>query len=376
MKIHTHLKSAALLCAVLLQSFSSQAQVAPPRMKLGAYYFGGWSGKCRQDDGKPEHAWAQGMPSHFSQKLATEYAGYKPIWGWREDAPGVMEQQIDLAAKNGVKFFAFDWYWAHHKGEPLKVSAVEPGQDSMNLPLRQFMQATNTRQMEFCLLVVNNGGYAIEGPEAWTQAAEYWVTLFKNPGYLRVGDKPLVLIFQTKGIKAEDLACLQKVARDAGFPGVAVGSCGGGKPEDGFSLRTHYNVTPPGTWTLHKPEEHPYQEVVEANAKAWKGGTPAQPLIPLVTAGWDRRPWEGVGGYAEHGVELSWHFTGRTPAAFEGLMDRLARWMDENPTQVTPDRLALVYAWNEIGEGGWLVPCQDDPDGAYLKAIRHVVLGK
>jgi hypothetical protein len=31
---------------------------------------------------------------------------------------------------------------------------------------------------------------------------------------------------------------------------------------------------------------------------------------------------------------------------------------------------------DEIGEGGWLVPCKDDPQGAWLKAIRRVVFGK
>jgi len=50
--------------------------------------------------------------------------------------------------------------------------------------------------------------------------------------------------------------------------------------------------------------------------------------------------------------------------------------MDANPKLATKDRLGLIYAWNEIGEGGWLVPCKDDPNGGYLKAIRRVVYGK
>ncbi|NQT11487.1 MAG: hypothetical protein HQ582_01980 [Planctomycetes bacterium] len=58
------------------------------------------------------------------------------------------------------------------------------------------------------------------------------------------------------------------------------------------------------------------------------------------------------------------------------MLKRMAQWMDAHPEQTTEDRLALVYAWNEMGEGGWLVPCRDDPDGAYLKAIRRVVLGR
>ena len=59
-----------------------------------------------------------------------------------------------------------------------------------------------------------------------------------------------------------------------------------------------------------------------------------------------------------------------------GLLERLTQWMNAHSAQVTKDRLALVYAWNEIGAGGCLVPCRDDPDGAYLEAVRRVVLGK
>lgn len=46
------------------------------------------------------------------------------------------------------------------------------------------------------------------------------------------------------------------------------------------------------------------------------------------------------------------------------------------PVTESPARLTLIYPWNEIVEGGWLVPCKDDPDGVCLKAIRRVVLGK
>lgn len=33
----------------------------------------------------------------------------------------------------------------------------------------------------------------------------------------------------------------------------------------------------------------------------------------------------------------------------------------------------MLYAWNEIGEGGYLVPTQGDRDGKYLKALKSVV---
>jgi len=358
------------LLAVAGWACGAGAQEAKPRMKLGAYYFAGWAGQCPFDDGKPEHAWAKGMPTHFTKKLATEYAGRMPLWGWRDDTPELMERQIDLAADHGVAFFSFCWYWWDNEG-PINVKAIE--NDSKHLPMRLFMQAKNNNRMEFCLLVANHRGFEIVGPEAWKQAADYWMTLFKHPRYLRVEGKPLLVIFSPRGSNAEGLAYLQEAARKAGFPGVAVAGCGSGKPEDGYSLRTHYNVRPAGSRTS---EKHRYQEVIEANVRAWHG-TPQQPHVPMATQGWDRRPWEAPNGEGlGKGSSVSWYFEGNTPEAFGSLLNRMAQWMDAHREQTTKDRLALVYAWNEMGEGAWLVPCRDDPDGAYLKVIRRVVLGK
>ena len=83
------IQSAVLSASVLLALPAAQAADAPaaPRLKLGAYYFAGWSGKSPYDDGSVSNAWAKGMPTHFTKKLGTEYAGRTPVWGWREDAP-------------------------------------------------------------------------------------------------------------------------------------------------------------------------------------------------------------------------------------------------------------------------------------------------
>ena len=38
------------------------------------------------------------------------------------------------------------------------------------------------------------------------------------------------------------------------------------------------------------------------------------------------------------------------------------------------ERIALIYAWNEFGEGGYIAPTKGDPDGKYLQALRSVVM--
>ena len=65
-----------------------------------------------------------------------------------------------------------------------------------------------------------------------------------------------------------------------------------------------------------------------------------------------------------------------TPQQFKNYLRSSIQWMKENPTLTTRERVVLLYAWNELGEGGYLVPTKGDPEAAKLKAIKEVVGGK
>jgi hypothetical protein len=362
------IKTLSLFVLMLAFFLNAASQEGKPAMKLGAYYYAGWGGKNPLDDGKPEHAWAKGLPEMVTRKMVTQFAGREPLWGWRDGTKQLMEKQIDLAADNGLAYFAFCWYWADNRG-PINTEAIE--KDTKHLPMQMFMKAGNNRKMEFCLLVANHEGFEILGAEAWKQAADYWITLFKHPRYLKVDGKPLLIIFSPGTADADGLAYLQKAAREAGLPGVAVACNGAGKVEDGFSLRTNYGII---AGYGSPSERHLYKELYPLHEKEWHG-TSAQPYIPVATSGWDRRPWEAPDGVG-NGVEPSWYYDGRTPEAFGHLLEMMRNWMDNHPDETTKERLATIYAWNEIGEGGYLVPTKDDPQGEYLKEIRKAVYGK
>ena len=71
-----------------------------------------------------------------------------------------------------------------------------------------------------------------------------------------------------------------------------------------------------------------------------------------------------------------WYYPDRTPEQFKSFLTDAVTWMDQHPTQTTKERYVLIYAWNELGEGGYLVPTKGDPGASYLKIIHSVISGK
>ncbi len=333
------------------------------KVNVGAYYYDGWSGINRKAD-DPNEPWAKNAPTSLTRRMVEEFSKREPVWGWRDDSPEIMERQIDLAADNGVGFFLFCWYWRDNKG-PINPELIQnlPQHTSMNL----FMKSKNKKRMRFALLVANHQGAEIEGVENWGKAVEYWMQYFNDPQYLKVDGKPLVVIFSSKGIDNEAMAQMQEAAKRQGLKGLSITGCGNTMDKN-FTYRTHYNVIP-GYNSSH--EEHKYAELADAQRKEWFG-TINQPYIPTVIAGWDKRPWEDKSGNGQGGAKQGWYYPDHTPEQFKSLLTDAIKWMDKHPEQTTEERLITVYAWNELGEGGYLVPTKGDPDASYLKVIREV----
>lgn len=55
------------------------------------------------------------------------------------------------------------------------------------------------------------------------------------------------------------------------------------------------------------------------------------------------------------------------------MVREVIEWMEKNPEKTTREKIMLIYAWNEYGEGGYIAPTKGDRDGNYLKVIKSIV---
>ena len=323
--------------------------------KVGVYYFEGWY-----------HDTPEAIAAFATAELRNHFPEREPIWGgglWRGDTVAVMEQQIDLAADHGIAFFSFDWYWY---GSPSATA-----NDGINSGLKNFMLASNRGRMEFNINIVDVAPTTIDSDAEWVQVADMLLPFLTDSRYLRVGGNPLITLFNGAGMTQTNYDYFQQIGVAAGFPAVEFAANVAGSASL-YSHVTRYNAVP--GWGAGETE-FPYlslTDYVEGN-DTWADGvwnTDTQSIvsqfyIPTIMAGWDARPWN---------TPPTWYFNpSRTPAAVGAHLQKAIDFLDDNPTLATPDRLVMIYAWNEYGEGGYIAPTLGDPNGLFLDAIKAVV---
>ena len=354
--------------AATMSSVSLFSQSPQKSVRVGVYYFDGWSGKTTYAK-DPNAPWAKNAPTHLTEALATDFAGREPVWGWRDDSLEIMERQIDLAADSGVDFFLFCWYWSDNKKS---INLDKIAKDSKHTSLELYMKAKNRDRVRFAINICNHAGYEILGTENWAAVGSYLSKYFNDSQYVKVGRKPFVVIFGARAAGDKDLASLQKSAKSAGIKnGLSIAGCGSyAEGKKGFTHKTHYNYVP-GYSGGSYPRSY-RRDLVEVNKTQWTG-TEQQPYIPSIASGWDKRPWEGERGARQ---PEGYYYINNTPLVFKNYFEDAIKWMDDNPTKTTKERIILIYAWNELGEGGYLVPTKDEPEALKLQAIRSVVKGE
>ena len=75
------------------------------------------------------------------------------------------------------------------------------------------MKAKNKEKIKYCLLVANHNGAEILGDKNWEDAVTYWMKYFRDPQYITVDNKPLVVLFDVDSITDKQFAIMQETAQ-------------------------------------------------------------------------------------------------------------------------------------------------------------------
>jgi hypothetical protein len=315
------------------------------------------------------------------------YQDRQPLTGWRDNDPCVLEQQMVWAREFGLSFFVYLWY---HKA---KVFSPD---ENLNSALELTYTMPDRHGMQYAILYVNHPPFGIP-PQEWPAAVAEWTNYLADPDYLRIDGRPAFFVynavmmrdaFQSAEAVANAFEMLRGAARARGLPGVYVvggfgiwkGSAGDDDrftdnswvPGDGYDALTQYGYAeaPPDT-----PGEQPFAILADAGRWIWSQVARKSPLpfVPVVMDGWDPRPWRAIDLAAGR---LMWFR--RTPHEVAELVDDAIGWVESNP-RVRPDAapappMVVIEAWNELGEGSYLVPTLGDQK-AYGKALARVLAG-
>lgn len=285
------------------------------------------------------------------------------------DSPDQMAQEIDLAAAAGVGFWAFVTY---------------PDDDPMSLGLRTYLRAANRQKLGFALITeLSRWGDA----RSHGTHADRFVRLMREPGYQRTPDgRPVLFLgFVTAALLDQRFggaAGLRRViddlrtrARAAGLaePYVVLleadlGRAGALVTAAGFDAVSAYALSDGSV------KQGTYAQLTTHVEAYWSRAARAGlSLVPPAMTGWDRRPrvlnpvpWER-GAFSEDQLQ---HYFGRPTGA--ELTAHLAAALKLAAGPSAPARMALVYAWNEFDEGGWLAPTRGDGIGR-LDAVRRAI---
>lgn len=346
---------------------------AQTKARVGAYYFDGWSASLTN--------------FHFAGMALGPYQDREPVTAWQDSAGCAVEQQLAQAHNVGIDFFVFDWYFN---------TAVTANGENLNSALRITHALPNKHGMQYAILYVTGAPFDVD-PANWPAAVNEWVSYMTDPAYLRINGLPALFIINVGSMRQVwgsaaavngALGQLRSAAQAQGLGGVYVvggfgvpdGTMGQASLGAGFSIAgtDGYDAIAFYGYPFAPPAVNgslPFSTLAQAGQWAWDQAALSSPLpfIPTAMSGWDPRPWNEV---EPNSGFLMWY--SRTPAELAQFISDSIDWTAANP-QLRPEAtptppLVLIEAWNELGEGSYIVPTKGIGT-TYSDAIGAMLLG-
>ncbi len=272
------------------------------------------------------------------------------------DSQAEMNSEIQLAASAGIDYWAFDYYGAS---------------DPMNNALQLYLQSPIHNLVNFALIDAAGWGATLSNYQA---AMQQRAALMAQPTYQTVeGNRTLYYVMAPSAqivnqwwggdpanMKAAiDALRADVIAQTGANPYIVVM----GSPAQAASFAQEIGADGISAYAITGGDQNgSFQTLTNKTEAGWNAelGT-GQSVIPTVMTGWDpspRRlnpvPW---------GADGTSTYTKATPQQIAAQLSDALAWIMSHPDSTAGT--ALVYAWNEFDEGGWLAPTYvaDNPQG-------------
>ena len=288
------------------------------------------------------------------------------IQGYTQD---MVDQEIAYAHAGGLDYWGFVMY--------------EPD-SPMSLALSLYLSSQHRNDIHFCMVA---GPGCLGAPKDGGGRIARLARLMAEPNYQKVlGNRPLFYIgfIEDKWIEAwggpgcghELFDSLRAQAKQlgAGNPYIVIMDF---NPEHGKKLADELGADAISRYaTSSGGKGAPYADLARHAEGFWEQckATGAK-VVPVVMSGWDRRPrverpmpWET---WQKPGVGIEQFYEAPKPEELAAHLKRAVDWITANPA-AAPAEAAIIYAWNENDEGGWLVPTLGEGT-ARLDAIGKVL---
>ena len=311
------------------------------KVLLGAYYFDGWNSTS----------------PHITPALKKTFFVREPKWGWVTSQQNVMDQQIIEASNAGLGFFSFCWYANNQR-------------DSLNNALELYHKSNYKKRLKFCLLVANHEGFFIT-PKNWELSTDQWISHFSTNEYLEVDGKPLIIFFSIDNLinkfgsaqaVKDALESFRQKAKKNGLRGLSIAVCVTARgttlklsEQCGFDIVTGYNHHSLG---FHgESQQVPIASMQSSEYKMWDNLSrwSKLPYMPVSTLNWDPRPWANV----RNGYNEAQYYVGYSSNSVYKSVSQIVKWLNNDANNTTTEKIGLLYAWNENGEGAYLTPSKN-----------------
>lgn len=323
--------------------------VIPP---LGAIRFDAWYDPANAIDQQCAIALS---PSAYNFRLPSNAVLENGVASWPLATQATMDAEIAAALQAGLSFWAFDSY--------------QPD-DSLSLALQLYLSSASRGRLRFCMVgqTSNWGAGGEDQPpllrdiRMMTQT-DYMTVLDGRPLYFAIDASAAQTAGLPAGGVAEAILTIRRQVQLAGGKNPYIVWLSGAALADYSNVEAAQAAGADAAGAYAVPRlngaEQPYGALTRAAADDWLARSKTGfSMVPTAMSGWDQRPLiETPQSFYPISSSLTlgnFYETATSDALADHVAD-LVRYIVAHPDSC-PAQIGLVYAWNELAEGGWLMP--------------------